>query len=290
MYVVTGVTGRTGAVAANALLKAGERVRVVVRDPARGAAWAARGAQVAVADLGDSKAFARALTGAWGAYLVSPPGYHLPDMFERAAAVADAVAQAVEAAQGPRLVLLSSIGAEQPQGTGVIATNHLTEQRLRQLGTPLTVLRASYFMENWAGAINSVLTQGILPSFLSPLHRRIPMVATQDIGEVAAQALCEQWAGSRTIALEGPARHSPSDIAAILTRVARRSVRAEAVEPSAWREVLGRMHLSCAAIAGFIEMNQALNSGLIAFGNDSDVIRVKGTTTFEAVAAKLLRQ
>lgn len=288
MYVVTGVTGRTGAIAAQALLEAGEPVRVVIRDPAKGAAWAAKGAEVAVADLGDREALTRALSGAWGAYLVSPPGYHLPDLFEQAGIVAEVVAQAIEASRLPKLVLLSSVGADQPAGTGVIATNHVTEQRLRRLDIPLTFLRASYFMENWTGAIHSVRTEGVLPSFLSPLDRAIPMVATQDIGVAAANALREHWQGVRAIALEGPVSYSPNDIAALLGHATRRPVHAQAVEPAAWAEALSHSPFSAPAIAGFIEMNQALNSGHISFDSDASVIRQQGTTTFEQVALALL--
>ena len=50
-YVIAGVSGNTGSVAAAALLDAGAKVRVVVRDAAKGAPWKARGAEVAVADL-----------------------------------------------------------------------------------------------------------------------------------------------------------------------------------------------------------------------------------------------
>ena len=72
-YVVAGVSGNTGRVAAQVLLDAGERVRVVVRDAAKGEAWRAKGAEVAVADLGDASALAAALSGAKGAYLLLPP-------------------------------------------------------------------------------------------------------------------------------------------------------------------------------------------------------------------------
>lgn len=63
MFVVTGVTGRTGAVAAQALIDAGVAVRVVVRDRAKAARWAEQGAEVAVADLADSAALTRAFAG-----------------------------------------------------------------------------------------------------------------------------------------------------------------------------------------------------------------------------------
>src|SRR4051794_40082027 len=73
MFVITGATGHSGSVAAEALLDAGKAVRVVVRDSAKAARLAARGAEVFVADLGDPAALARAVRGAEGVFLLSPP-------------------------------------------------------------------------------------------------------------------------------------------------------------------------------------------------------------------------
>src|SRR5579872_3482166 len=74
MYVIAGVSGNTGSVAANTLLSEGYAVRVLVRDPAKGDPWKAKGAEVAVADLyGDEGALARAFSGAKGVYVLLPP-------------------------------------------------------------------------------------------------------------------------------------------------------------------------------------------------------------------------
>ncbi len=73
MFVIAGASGHTGKVVAGTLLEQGNRVRVVVRDPARGAPFAARGAEVVVASLEDEAAMTRAFGGAAGAYLLSPP-------------------------------------------------------------------------------------------------------------------------------------------------------------------------------------------------------------------------
>src|SRR5438067_11552606 len=75
MYVVLGVTGNTGSVVADTLLRQGKPVRVVVRDAAKAAPWKQRGAEVAVAQVQDSRALAQALRGAQGAYLLLPPDY-----------------------------------------------------------------------------------------------------------------------------------------------------------------------------------------------------------------------
>ena len=72
MFAVAGVSGRTGAATAEALLKQGQKVRVLVRDEAQGEPWLRRHAEVAVLDLTDSEALAAALKGLSGAYLLLP--------------------------------------------------------------------------------------------------------------------------------------------------------------------------------------------------------------------------
>ncbi len=79
MIAVTGATGHTGKAVTDALLQLGRPVRVIVRDPAKGESWKARGAEVAVASLDDVEALTRALSGADAAYLLVPPASGAPD-------------------------------------------------------------------------------------------------------------------------------------------------------------------------------------------------------------------
>ena len=289
MYVVTGVTGRTGAVAARVLIDAGVPVRVVVRDRAKAVRWTELGAEVVVADLADSAALMQAFAGARGAYLVKPPNYALENLFEHADVTARAVAAAVRATGLPKLVLVSWVGADRSAGTGVIATNRTAEQRLAELGIPVAFLRAAYFMENWARVVEPVRVQGILPSLLGPVERAIPMVATEDIGRVAAEMLQEDWSGVRKVGLAGPSAYSPADIADAFARVLNRPVRPVALEPSAWAGVLAMNPFSTAAIDGFIELNRGLNNGHIGFESDATVELRHGRVSFEHVAEDILR-
>jgi uncharacterized protein YbjT (DUF2867 family) len=173
MNVVVGVTGQTGAAVAHTLLERGASVRVIVRDAAKGAAWKTRGAEVAVANLTDATALTQAFVGATAAYVINPPVYTSADMFTDARVVIDAVRQAAETARLPKLVVLSSVGAHVPSGTGNIRTTWMIEQQIGQLSIPVTFIRAAWFMENWAPVAPVVKSNGVLPSFLSPLDRAI---------------------------------------------------------------------------------------------------------------------
>lgn len=207
MYVITGVTGHTGKVAAEALLARGEKVRVVVRDATKGEAFAEKGAEVAVADLGDAAALTNALTGAKGAYLLLPPNMAAADFLGFQRATAESIASAVHAARVPHVVLLSSIGADKPSGNGPIAGIHRLEQAINANGgTALTAIRAGYFMENIGGSLGA-LAHGQLPSFF-PADWPMEAVATKDIGELAASLLLEGGKGFSVVELSSPLSHN----------------------------------------------------------------------------------
>ena len=63
-----------------------------------------------------------------------------------------------------------------------------------------------------------------IASFLQPLDKPVPMVATADIGRVAAELLEETWSGHRVVELEGPRRVTPNEIAATFSELLGRTV------------------------------------------------------------------
>ena len=130
MFVIAGATGHTGSVVASTLLAQGKKVRVIVRDEKKGAAWKQKGAEVAVANLDDAAALGRALAGAEGVYALVPPNFTADDPRAEQGRVVEAWARAVAAARPKHVVLLSSIGAELPGGTGPIVMVHELEERL----------------------------------------------------------------------------------------------------------------------------------------------------------------
>ena len=97
------------------------------------------------------------------------------------------IAGAIEAAGVPHVVLLSSVGAQQSDGTGPVIGLGDAETVFSRAKGDATYVRAAYFMENWGGALFGV-AQGVLPSFLLA-DKAIPLVATRDIGIAAARLL-----------------------------------------------------------------------------------------------------
>lgn len=185
-----------------------------------------------MADLGNSDELAKALSGAEGAYLLLPPGYEFVNGYiQKLAGIAASIAEAVAASGIPHVALLSSEGAHLDSATGPIITNRNLEKALKPAAKNLTIVRAAYFIENWGSVLNAAKDGGLLPTFLTP-DRKIPMVATRDIGRVAAESLLEPARGRRVIELAGPEDYSPEDIAHSLSKVFGREVNVQG-RPSA---------------------------------------------------------
>ena len=204
MYVILGATGNTGSVVANALLGKKKQVRVVGRDNKKLAAFTSRGAEAVTANLTDEKALNRAFTGAEAVYALIPPDLTNDNYRGFQSRVTDAIAKALENAGVKHAVTLSSVGADKPDKTGPIAGLHEFESKLNRI-KELNVLhlRAGYFMENTLVQAGIVKNLGTMAGPVDA-ELRLPMIATKDIREAAAEALLKlEFKGKQTHELQG---------------------------------------------------------------------------------------
>ncbi|PZQ02301.1 MAG: NmrA family transcriptional regulator [Variovorax paradoxus] len=283
MFAITGITGQVGGAVARALIGSGQPVRAVVRDAEKGAAWARQGCEVAVADLDDAAALTKAFAGVQGVFFLLPPVFDPSPDFAEARRVIAAVREALDAARPAKLVSLSTIGAQARQ-PNLLQQHQLQEQSLGTLPLPVTFLRAAWFMENAAWDVAPARTTGVVPSFLYPLDKPVPMVATEDIGRVAAELLQETWQGRRIVELEG-ARLSPNDVAAALARVLGRDVRMDAVPRATWEALFKAQGMKNPVPRA--QMLDGFNEGWIDFEGDASSTR-KGTVSLDAVLQALV--
>jgi uncharacterized protein YbjT (DUF2867 family) len=287
MFVVLGATGNTGRVVADTLLAQRKSVRAVVTDSARGQSLKEKGAEVVVADVEDRYALERAFSGAEGAYMLLPPNHSSNQIRADNDRRAKNIAAAIAAAGVGHTVLLSSMGAQHPGGTGPILSLHDAEATLEAAlsaggGTRgVTFLRAAYFMENWALGLQA-LSQGILPTFLLA-DRAVPMVATRDIGLAAARLLASGGSGKRIIHLAGPRDYSPLDVAAALGRIVGKPVVAQQQPEEAMVPALLATGMSPELSRLLHELIHGMNSGRVAWENGHPLWR--GETGIEAALA-----
>lgn len=278
MFVITGATGNTGSVVAKSLLAAGQQVRAVVRDETKAQELRALGAELFVADMTDTAALERAVTGAQGVYFLSPPDMAARDFVAERRELTERQVSALARAKVPHLVLLSSLGAQHADGTGPIRTLHNVEQQLRRAGIPSTFVRAAYFVENWGAVAHPVKQDGVLPSFLD-LDTPAPMVSTPDIGKTAARALLEGPRGFRAVELSGPTDPTPKELAAVGSKLLGRPIQAVQAPLEAVVPTFTSFGISQNVAELYREMYVGIGSGRVAAepGNES----VRGVTSVE---------
>lgn len=282
MHLVIGATGRAGGETARALIRSGARVRVFLRRQEQGAEWEKLGAEPAFGRIEDVPSLVAAMQGASGAFVIAPPPVS-GDPYERADEIGKALAAAVRQARLPRVVALSSIGAQHENGTGVIAMLHRLEQHLDGAAPSLTFLRPGYFIETWGEVAPVVVAEGLLPSFLEP-SQKIPMVSTTDVGRCAAGLLLEDHhAGRRIVELAGPADWNTEDVAAAFAAVLGRQVTPAFVPAEARAGVLAGEGVPPEVAEALLGMYEGLASNRVSH-ETGDAIRRGSVSLVEAVA------
>ncbi|HUM10193.1 MAG TPA: NmrA family NAD(P)-binding protein [Myxococcaceae bacterium] len=286
-YVVAGVTGHTGSVVAQTLLDSGRKVRVLVRDPHKAERWKKRGAHVGQGDLSSPHDLLNALRGTEAAYLLLPP---LPPATTgvrgKAKKMIDAMVQAIGGTDVKHVVFVSSHGAQHADGTGPVVLLHDAEQELKTLKTPVTFLRACYFMENWAPALPDA-KEGLLNTFLPP-ELKWPQVAVHDVGQTAAHLLLEHPKQHRVVELSGPEDVGPADVARVLSKLLETEVE-PLVEPlDQAAEAFKTMGFSPELAAMYQQLYEAIASRRLSPEHPESLVRGKDTLE-QALAAMLAK-
>jgi uncharacterized protein YbjT (DUF2867 family) len=119
-----------------------------------------------------------------------------------------------------------------------------------------------------------------IASFLQPLDKPVPMVATADIGRVAAQLIQEDRLGSYVVELEAAQRITPNEAAAAFARLLGRPVGAEAVPRETWEGLFKSQGMKDPKAR--IRMLDGFNEGWIEFER-GEARSTKGEVALETV-------
>ena len=265
MYVIIGATGNTGSVVAHKLLSQGKQVRVVARNGDHLKALVAKGAEPFIGDISQKDVAIKAFGGVKVAYLMVPPNPKVTDYFQYENQIEEAFASAIETHAVKYAVTLSSVGAEKKDKTGPIAGLHRLEERLNRIdGLNVLHLRAAYFMENTLGQADAIVKMG---STAGPLRgdRKIPMIATRDIGARAADALLNlDFVEKQIQELHGQRDLSYAEITSIIgAAIGKHDLKYSKISDEQFRGVLTSMGMSENMAGLLVEMAGSLDSGYI---------------------------
>ena len=284
MYTVMGVTGKVGGATARALLAEGKRPRVVVRDRAKGESWAAQECEVAIADLDNAGTLAHAFAGAEAAFVMLPPLFDPSPDWREARAMIDTLRAALIKGAPKRVVALSTIGAD-AERPNLLSQLGLLERALSTLAMPVMFLRAAWFMENAAFDLASARDHGVIESYLQPLDRAVPMIATADIGSTIADLLQQDRRGVRVVEIESAVRVSPTAIAAAFSKALGKPVKAEAVPRENWEAIFRAQGMRNPLPR--MQMIDGFNEGWIDFADKGAHAR-KGSVSIDTAIAALV--
>jgi len=122
----------------------------------------------------------------------------------------------------------------------------------------------------------------VLPVFGGGEAYPFSMIATKDIGTVAAEALATPSSSLQVIELEGPKPYSFEDGAAFATKILGRPVKATPVPIEGMVPALTGFGVSANVAGLYREMTEAFGAGKVGFEGGS-ARHVHGTTTLEDV-------
>ncbi len=287
MIAVMGATGNTGKAVAERLLGAGKKIKAIGRSREKLRPFLERGAEAAAGDGMDPAFLASAFRGAEAVYAMVPADHAQPDLRKYYNRFGESIAEALRRSEVRRVVFLSSLGAELPEGTGPIVGLHDLEERFKKLSIDLLILRPGFFYENFYGSLGLIKQQGINGGAIAP---DVPfvMTATQDIGAAAAEELLrDRIRGGTVREVLGPRDYSMAEATRILgTRIGKPDLKYVQFPDAEFVKALVGMGFSRGMAEAFVEMSHAINARKYR----SLEGRHKGNTmptTFEAFAERL---
>ena len=265
VIAVMGATGNTGRKIAEALLQAGEKVRALGRSERKLGDLKGAGAEVLTGDVADAAFLAQVFRGADAVYTLLPTDRQAPDYPARQQQEGEAIVEAIRESGVRYVVALSSLGAELCEGTGIIVGLHAQEERLKRLaGTNVLLLRPVSFFENFYDQLGPIKHQGIVGDSVAA-DLVIPMVATRDVADVAAQALlARDWQGVVVRELLGPRDLTYREATRILgERIGRPDLEYVQLSYAEMATALVQAGLSGSFADRYVEMTRAFNEGIV---------------------------
>src|SRR3984957_3206277 len=263
VYLVTGATGNVGSLVTEALIKRGDRPRVLVRNAEKARARYGDRVDVFVGDLADTASIKPALAGVHALLLVNS-GH---DLASRDAATAKAAkAEGVEL-----LVKLSSYDAGENVGTGV--WHAAGESMIRATGIAFTFVQPSGFMSNalfWAGSIKN---EGIVAACTGA--GKIPFIHSQDIADVVTNALTTREYQGQSLPITGPEALSYAEMTEKISAAIGRSLEFQPISEEQVRRRMMESGEPEVEVAAHLSIYRAIWDGRLAKVTDT-VERVLG--------------
>ena len=195
MILITGATGNNGQELIRQLAALGQKVRALVRNPARAANLNGPNVELVAGDFDQPATLDAALQGADKAFLLTP-------VAERSVEWQKAFIQAAQRANVKQLVKFSGMGASPRTSVELLRMHGETDDLLRNSGIPFTILQPNSFHQNILSSAGTIKAQG---AFYWPMKSaQQSTVDIRDINAVAAKVFTSPGHDGKTYVITGP--------------------------------------------------------------------------------------
>ncbi|KAF2167353.1 hypothetical protein M409DRAFT_66010 [Zasmidium cellare ATCC 36951] len=242
MYAIIGAAGKVGYATAQVLRQANVPVRAILRDAAKATPLREIGCEIAVADVHNTSELASAIRNAEAVHVIIPPSPQHKDGAQDMRDIITSIIAALEQEKPNRILAISDYGSHVARDIGMPTVFRGLEERLRNLPGNKIILRTAEHMQNWARAIPAAMESGTFVSLHDPLDTPFPTISAPDLGKIAAEVLLRDAAGEKydIVHAEGPRRYSANDVAAALSDLSGRPIKAVALPRSEWQTAIER--------------------------------------------------
>ncbi|MET4096359.1 SDR family oxidoreductase [Arthrobacter sp. UYCu712] len=277
--VITGATGQLGRLVVEALLESNvpaDQIVAAGRNTAKLADLADRGVQVRPIDFDDPELLRKAFAGAEKVLLISGT-----DVGQRVEQHRKAIEAAKEAGVG--LIAYTSIANAGRAEMQLAAEHQGTEKALQDSGLPFTLLRNSWYLENYTAQLANFLEHGAVLG--SAGGGRVSAATRADYAQAAAAVLLLEDQAGKVYELGGDEPFTLSELAAEVAAAADRSVQYQDLPAEKYTEVLvgAGMPEGYAAILADSDLGIARGELLVTSGDLSTLIGRPSTPMREAV-------
>jgi NAD(P)H dehydrogenase (quinone) len=283
MIVITGATGHLGRLVIAALLKKTPASGIVaaVRNAEKARDIAALGVQVRYADYNQPTTWDDALKGADKVLLISSS--EVGQRVKQHRSVIDAARRA-----GVKLLVYTSVLRADASPLGLAAEHKETEALIRASGIPFTLLRNSWYTENYTAGIAGALAQGAVYGCAG--EGRIASATRADYAEAAAAALTAENQAGRVYELAGDTSYTLTELAAEITRQSGKNIRYVNLAEADYRNVLVNAGLPEAYAALIADSDTGASKGAL-FDDGHQLSRLinRPTTSLAAAVAAAMK-
>lgn len=250
MILVTGATGTVGSEVVKQLLEAGQKVRVLVRDPAKAAKFGGK-VEVVQGDLDKPETLGPAFAGVDKAFVLAM-GLDLPKLEGNAF-------DAAKKAGVKHIVKLSALGASIEPGIEISRWHHACEEKLKATGIAWTMLRPGNFASNalsWAGSI-----KGQSSVFQPSGEGKTAPIDPRDLAAVAVKVLTTEGHEGKGYELTGPEALSAAEQVEKIGAAIGKPLRFVDVPEAAAREGMLKSGMPEAIVGPLLELMALIRAG-----------------------------